>query len=366
MKQVLTCFFSLIILPLFAEPSVLELVAKPDRVAPDILFLAPKTTAAPKLYAKSLEQAVRVGTVLPNAALTVEDFCASGPLPVLAAAGYRILPVRDVPWREACARLTDILALRRKTRVEDGIVQEPLCALLSEEAAPEELMQTLGPLLDTDALIFLAPQTNALPVTIAWRNRVWPAHASALPVRVEHWVPTLAEIVGLPAPADYAEASVLPLLTGVGYQRPLDLPAVAPLPMEATEFPCTELRHYAELPKVCPWVPDYTALIPSDRTFVRAFPPLPRTALRGLSASRRPQGLYLRATMKTFSLTLPPRVSCVIREKGRPVFSVWEPESATTWSLDRPEAVPVELFLVVPPGIDPSAFTLFHAPEPTP
>lgn len=343
-----------------AEPSVLELAVKPDGLKPDILFLAPRPTTAPKAYRKALEPAARWGTVLPNATLPAEDFRAAGPLLVLGAAGYRLLPVRDIPWREACARLADILTLRRKTRVEDGIVQEPLCALLCEEASPEDLEASLPALLRSDALILLAPQTNALPLIVSWRNRVWPAHVSTLPVRADHWVPTLAEIVGLPTPAACADASVLPLLTGVGYQRPLDLPSALPQPVEATSLPCTELRFYDELPKGCPWVPDYTAMLPSERAFLRTLPPLPPSALHGFGRSRRPRGMYLRAALKTLDLRLPAKVSCVVREKGRPVFSVWEPAEPSVWRLDRPEPVPVELFLVIPPGLDPAAFSLFR------
>lgn len=346
-----------------AEPSVLELNVKPDGSKPDILFLAPRLTAAPKAYRKALEPAARVGTVLPNATLTAEDFRAAGPLPVLGAAGYRLLPVRDIPWRAACERLDDILTLRRKTRAEDGIVQAPLCALLCEEASPEDLEATLPALLRSDALILLAPQTNALPLTVSWRNRVWPSHLSTLPVRADHWIPTFAEIVGLPVPAVCADASVLPLLTGVGYQRPLDLPPATPQPVATAALPCTELRLYDALPEGCPWVPDFTVLFPSDRVFLRALPPLPLAALRRLGRSRQPRGMYLRAALKALDLRLPANVSCVVREKGRPVFSVWEPGTPSQWRLDRPEPVPVELFLVLPPDFDPATLSLFRRPQ---
>lgn len=351
-----------------AEPSVLELTGKPDGSKPDILFLAPRLTAAPKAYRKALEPAARVGTVLPNATLTAEDFRAGGPLPVLGAAGYRLLPVRDVPWRDACDRLADILTLRRKTRAEDGIVQEPLCALLCEDATPEDLAATLPALLRSDALILLAPQTNALPLTVSWRNMVWPAHLSTLPVRADHWVPTFAEIVGLPAPAACADVSVLPLLTGVGYQRPLDLPSATPSPLAALAAPHThtELRLYDTLPEPCPWVPDFTTMLPSERTFLRHGPPLPPTALKRFGGDHKPRGIYLRVTLKRFDLRLPPNVSCVVREKGRPVLSVWEPALPTHWRLDRPDPVPLELFLVIPPDIDPTTLPLFQKKPPKP
>ena len=359
--HLLPTLFLLFAAVLRAEPSVLEMIVKPDELKPDILFLAPRLTAAPKAYRKALEPAARLGTVLPNATLTAEDFRAAGPLPILGAADYHLLPIRDIPWRAACERLDDILTLRRATRAEDGIVQAPLCALLCEDASPEDLAATLPALLRSDALILLAPQTNALPLTVSWRNRVWPAHRSTLPVRADHWVPTFADIVGLPAPADCADASILPLLTGIGYQRPLDLPPATPQPV-ATTLPCTELRLYDTLPKGCPWVPDFTLLLPSDRLFLRALPPLPPTALKRLGRSRQPRGLYLRAALKILDLRLPPGVSCVVREKGRPVFSVWQPETPSQWQLDRPAPVPVELFLLLPPNLDPATLSLFRRP----
>ncbi len=346
-------------------PSVLEMMGRPTGTKPDVLFLAPQLLDEPKAYRAIFERAGRLGTALPNGKLSAAAFYTEGPLPVLAAAGYRLLPIRDVPWQEACARLKEILDLRKRTRLEDGIVQAPICALLCEQVSAAVLANSLPELLESDALILLAPQGEGLPLVVCWRNRVWPAHQSELPVRVDHWVPTLAEIVGLPIPAEVADASIVPLLTGVGYQRPLDFLPAVPQPARA-ERPYTEVRLYGSLPEDCPWVPDYTALFPTERAFVRGLPPLSTEALSSLTPTRKPLGIYLRTALKRLDLNLPAGVSCVVRTKGRPVHSVWQPKEPTRWFFDSPEETPLELFLLLPPQFDPATLPLFAQPEVTP
>jgi hypothetical protein len=62
-------------------------------------------------------------------------------------------------------------------------------------------------------------------------------------------------------------------------------------------------------------------------------------------------------------MTLPPKVSCVVRVKGYPVFSVWKPETETTWNFVRMEPQIVELFLVIPSEMDPvKALPFLFAP----
>ena len=363
-RLTLLALFALATAPLFAEPSVLELRGKPEGAKPDILFLAPRLTENPKAYQKVLEPAAELGTRLPRGYLSFEDFCASGPLPILDAAGYRLLPIREVAWGEACQRLAEILELRQKSRTEDGIRQPPLCAILSEEATPDELGATLPALLESDALIFLAPQMESLPLTVIWKNNVWPAHTSNLPVLLDHWVPTLTEIVGLPVPADCAAASALPLLTGVGYQRPLDYAPSAAQPAEPNTIPYTEVRLYTNLPKNCPWVPDFTDLFPTERAFLRATPPLPTEELRGLKKSDTERGLYIRTALKEYTLVLPAGVSCVVREKGRPVFSRWKTIEPITWNFLRTQTVPLEFFFVIPANFDPATLLIFQQPTP--
>lgn len=343
---------------LLADQQVLELTGQAAGAKPDILFLAPKLTQPPKAYTKTLATTAKLGTVLPHALLTESAFCSMGPVPVLTAAGYRILPIRDITWEEATTRLKEILDLRHRTRYEDGIKQAPLCAILSEEVTPKSLAETLPLLLNSDALILLAPQEESLPLTVIWKNYVWPTQHSEQSMRVEHWVATLAEIVGLPPPAESGAVSVLPLLTGSGYQRPLEQPLLLGPTASATQAvaPCTMVCLYTQLPEVCPWVPDFTdqsGLKPTERLFVASTLPIPEKEVKRLAERRAPQGIYVRTVLSEWTLTLPPQVSCVIRVKGYPVFSVWQPEKETTWSFTRMEPQVVECFLVVPPEMDP-------------
>lgn len=357
-KTLLLCLMFCCVGVLFSEVSPLEMTGQAAGARPDILFLAPKLTAPPKDYSKTLAKTVKLGTVLPHAVLTESAFCSMGPVPVLMAAGYRILPIRDVTWEEAVSRLNEILTLRYRTRYEDGIRQTPLCVILSEEVTPKVLAETLPTLMDADALILLSPQEEALPLTVVWKNHVWPTQYSEQNMRVEHWVATLAEIVGLPPPAESGAVSVLPLLTGSGYQRPLEQPLLLGPSASAAQkvAPCTMVCTYTQLPEPCPWVPDFTDLSnlkPTERLFVPEKLPLSATSLSRLTERSEPQGLYIRTVLSEWSITLPAQVSCVIRVKGYPVFSVWRPEQPVSWHFTRMEPQIVECFLVLPPKMDP-------------
>ncbi len=349
-------------------PSVLELTGRADGSKPDILFLAPRLTGTDEACRKALRPAETLGTTLPNATLSERDFASGGPLPVLRAAGYRLIPVQGLGWAEACAKLEEMQKWRAASRDKDRIDFPPTCVLLAAEASAEELAATLPALLRADALVILAPQRDKAPVFVCWRNVVWPAHVAPQTIRPDHWTPTLAEIVGLPPPAELDAVSVLPLLTGVGYQRPLEPPSSARAPTSvASGRPYAMLSHFDALPEDCPWVPDYTdvaAIKPAERLFLPHGVPLPARTAERFGPSRRAQGFYVRTTQRRLDLTFPKGVSCVIRVKGRPVFSVWQPKTATAWRLDGPEAVPVELFLVVPPRLDPAALPIFLPPEP--
>ena len=120
---------------------------------------------------------------------------------------------------------------------------------------------------------------------------------------------------------------------------------------------------FHKLPEVCPWVPDFTdsrtGVKPTERRFFASEIPLPAAAAELLPQSDQAQGLYLRSTQKALSFTLPAGVSCVVRVRGRPVLSVWEPKEPTPWAMEGPEAVPVELFLILPPELDPATLPLF-------
>lgn len=341
-----------------SDVRVLEMTGKAEGAKPDILYLAPKLLKAPKAYTQVLAATAKYGTVLPHAPLTENAFCSMGPLPVLAAAGYRTLPIQDVSWTEATERLVEIFSLRHKTRIEDGIDQPPLCVILSEEVAPEELKTSLEKLLKLDALIFLAPQEDTLPLTVIWENRVWPTQRSEQSLRIEHWVATLAEIVGLPPPAVSGAVSVLPLLTGSGYQRPLEQPLLlGPTAIAAQKVaPCTMISSYRQLPEICPWVPDFTDqsnLKPTERFFVTSALPIPAEEVSSIDQRRSLQGLYVRTACSALDVVLPPQVSCVIRVKGHPVFSTYQAVEEIRWCFSNPDPQILECFLLIPPEVDP-------------
>lgn len=349
-----------------ATPSVLELQGQhADTRRPDILFLAPRPTAEPQAYAAALSAAEAAGTALPNAFLADADFRSGGALPILDAAGYRFLPVRDVPWREACETLAGMLALRRRSRVEDGIALDPLCVMLCEDAAPGDLAATLPALLATDALVILAPQRGGLPLIVCWRNVVWPAHLDPKPIDADHWIPTMADIVGLPPPAECAAASIFPLLTGVGYQRPLEAPPTG-RPVAGEKGAYAMLSHFEDWAEPCPWVPDFTnatACRASERLFLPHTLPLPAKDAGLVEPSRGTQGFYVRAEQAALDLTFPAGVSAVVRVGQRPVFSVWEPAEPVRWRLEGPEPQLIELFIVTPPGFDHAALPIFQPPD---
>ncbi|MCI6590170.1 MAG: hypothetical protein MSB12_03620 [Lentisphaeraceae bacterium] len=353
-----------------ARAAVLELTGQKATQAPDILFLAPRLTEGVKVYRSALKTLWDAGTTLEHTALSTEEFCAKGPLPVLKAAGYRLLSVQDLTWREACAQIDALLSLRQELRQEDAIAPAPLCIVLVEEATAAELKETLPQLIARDALIFLAPQERTLPLTLFWQDVIWPAHTVVQPIALDHWVPTLAEMVGLPLPAEVAEASILPMLTGVGYQQPLERAAQARTPksQQLDAKPSTMLCLFRDLPERCPWVPDYTRtradLKPTERAFFSAALPLPAQAARLLEPVEKPQGIYLRTQQKSLALQLPARVSCVIRVNGLPVVSRWEPAEDDLWRFENPEALPIELFLLLPPGFDPKLAIPCAKPKP--
>ena len=129
-----------------ANPDVLEMTGQAEGARPDILYIAPKLTQPPKAYSKFLASMAKFGTTLPHAYLTESAFCSMGPLPVLSAAGYRILPIRDVTWEEATERLIEIFTLRQRSRYEDGIKQAPLCVTKLKQASRSQSSANSTPL----------------------------------------------------------------------------------------------------------------------------------------------------------------------------------------------------------------------------
>ena len=260
-----------------------------------------------------------------------------------------------------------MMALRHKTRVEDGLELDPLCVFLEAEASPADLAASLPALLGADALLILAPQrAEGLPLIVAWRDVIWPGHRDARAIRPEHWVPTVADVVGLPPPAESGAVSLFPLLTSVGHQRPLEPPPAAEPPAAGARA-YTMLSRFENLPEDCPWVPDFTdagALRPVEWAFLPAPLPLPAAAAEGLAPADAPQGFYARALQASLDLAFPPGVSAVVRVNARPVFSVWQPTEETHWRLASSVPLPIEVFVVVPAGVDPATLPLFLQPTP--
>ncbi len=352
--------------PAEERPAVLELEGKPIGRRPDILFLAPQLTEPAKAYKRSVGLLEARGTLLTNASLSLEDFQSMGIFPVLKAADYRQLQVRDVPWQDACKRLAEILSLRQKSRLEDEVEQQPLCAFLSESATPADIEASLPLLLESDALIFFAPhpQSADCPLAVVWNNVIRPGYEDPQTIHLDHWIPTLAEVVGLPNPAEIPEPSILPMLSGVGYQRPLETSMIQ-MPPRSNAPTFTMVSYYAKLPDELPWVPDYTCdeYKPIKRLFLPSELPIPakQVATIGLRTKSEPQGLYIRTKQAKLAFSLPAGVSCAIRLKGRTVFSEWAPTEPMPWQMNYPIEIPLELFFVLPPDYPPQQLPIFEA-----
>lgn len=347
-----------------ARAAVLEMRGRVRGLMPDVIFLAPELTEEAKGYRKGIAAVSDQGTMLENAFLSAEDFCSRGPLNVLRAAGYQVVIAQGNTWREACAMIETLFSVRRLMWEENPRARVPLCVVLSESVEPDALAETLPRLIRLESLCFLAPQEKTLPLTIFWKNYVWPAHSSAQAISVDHWVPTLAEVAGLPTPADVAAASVLPLLSGVGYQRPLqESEGTGGQAMLEADRACTMMCTFPELPQRCPWVPDFTDAKlypgPSSRVFFAQDLPLLPSAAQNLSVLDHAQGLYFRTSQRKIRLDLPADISCVIRVQGRVVLSRWEPFDAYPWELELPEPQPLEFFLLIPAGFDPGRLPFF-------
>lgn len=365
---ILVSLFAVMPASAFAQPNaaVLELRGQHlDVRRPDIIFLAPLPTAPAEAYAKPFAQAEAKGVTLSNATLTAADFHSGGALPILDAAGYRFRRVRGLGWKEAGERIASMIRLRHETRVEEGLNLDPLCVILVAEASPEDLMATLPALLDSDALLFLAPQRGIkLPLIVAWRNVFWPGHHDTRAIRSAHWVPTLADIVGLPPPAEIDAVSLFPLLSSVGHQRPLEPPPPPDTALDSTRA-YTMFSHFEDLRDDCDWVPDFTdtvAVRPLEWAFLPDLLPLPASTAAPLRTDNGRQGYYVRALQESLDLTFPAGISVVIRVDGHPVFSVWKPKKASHWRFTTPTPHPIEIFIVTPPGFKAAELPIFQQP----
>ncbi len=361
MRRMRTFALLLLLLPLsLLAQGVLNLTGQAENAKPDILFLAPQLIDSPSAYT-ALSKASELGTTLPNVHLSAENFTSGGIVSTLAAAGYRILPIRDIPWENACEQLTQILDLRHRTRHEDNVEQPPICAILIEEVSAQTLDASLPTMLANDAFVIVAPQSPLLPTICCWRNVIWPNHVADAPVTPDHFISTLAEIAGLPVPAEVEEVSILPLLTACGYQRPIEA-----LPVDSDSVTGTELRLYKDLPLNLPWVPDFQSLIPTERQFTKELPPLSEKAFSAMTCARRSEtGIYLRTAITSADWTFAPGISCVIRIEGRPVFSTYLSTLARRWRFHTKKPVQIELFLLVPAGFKLESLPLWGSASPS-
>ncbi len=341
----------------FDSPAM-KLEGTPMGRKPDIVFLAPKLSEPLKAYRDALELIASQGMTLVNADLTFEAVQSEGIVPALRAANYRILQVKDVPWEDACSRLKSLFLVRKKARLEEEELYQPLCAFINEEVSPQVLAASLEQLMETDMLLVLLPEpkTPQSPMIVYWKNLVCPGAEDVQTIRNIHWVPTFAEFAGLPNPASVPEPSLVPLLTSVGYQRPLEASTIQlPLPKHRDVY--TTLWYYTKLPKQLPWIPDYTCddYKPERRHFVRGSLPLSRKALKNIPFREldTPQGLYLRTTQPSLDILLPKGLSCVIRIKGKTVLDRWEPTEDQRWQMQHATPVPVDFFFLIPPNVHP-------------
>ncbi len=348
------------------EGQELGLEGYPKGRRPDIIFLAPKLVEPAEKYAKAIETFAAQGVTLMNAELTLEGVQKEGIVPILKAADYTILQVKDVPWKDACARLDGLLKVRRKTLDPDPRYRKSLCTFIEEEATVEELAASLELLMKTEALIFFLPEpkSQTAPFIVYWRNLVCPGDVDGQQIRNVHWLPTFAEIVGLPTPASVPEPTILPLLTSVGYQRQIE-PMTIQLPMPKNRDVYTTIWYYTELDEALPWVPDYTVdeFKPERRLFVRGDVPLSQEAMVEIhlrTIKEKTTGLYLRTRQAEVDLLLPKEVSCVVRVKGKTVLNRWKPAEEHRWKMVYASPVPVDFFFLIPPGYDPQNLPIFE------
>jgi hypothetical protein len=275
---------------------------------------------------------------------------------LLKKAEYEILPITDISFEKACSHIQTIFEMRRLQRfLKDDVILQPLCFTLSLEVSPENLQAAIEPILNSKALIFVLPQDNNIfPTIVIWNRYVWPNHLVEYPVQDTQWIPTLAEITGIYPPAEIISPSILPSLTGVGYQRPAE---ISPRHTN-TNKRFVEVHHYEDFGELkvdhFPWMPDPDALIPSDRKFFDGSLPIPAEALR-LKIADHPQFLVVRSTLKDYHLQLPKDLSLVIHVNGQPVYSRWESDEPHEWILHSPENMGVSFYVWIPAGVDPTS-----------
>lgn len=337
------------------QEETLELIGRPKGQRPDIVVFEPRFSQPANAYTKALEKIAKQGTRLPSSGLTMQAFTKGSNYTLLKKAEYDILPIVGVPLEKACSHIQTIFEMRRlQQRLNDDCTLQPLCFTLSLEVTPDNLQTAIDPLLNSKALIFVLPQEdNLFPTVVIWDRYVWPNHLVEYPVKDTQWIPTLAEITGIYPPAEIIAPSILPSLTGVGYQRPAE---ISPRHTN-TDKRFVEIHLYEDFGELkvkrFPWMPDPDALIPSDRKFFDGSLPIPANALR-LKIADHPQFLVVRSTLKDYELKLPNDFSLVIHVNGQPVYSRWESEEPHDWMLHSPENMGVSFYVWIPAGVDPA------------
>jgi hypothetical protein len=365
------CLFCLLTLGLLASPvyatkptktspqqeKVVELTGRPMAKRPDILLLEMHPSAPVKAYQESFTKLAKRGASIPSTTLPMERFRTSGIEKMLASAGYNLCRVSGQDWTTACANIATLLKYQALQRDLDATPVSPLCITLSAEVAPDALYETIAPLIDSEALLFLmAPPTMIppFPLLVLWERYVWPHHIVEHPVSLNQWIPTLAEVVGVLPPADVIEPSILPSLTGVGYQRPNDVRPTQ------TKNNFVTLRSYTlteEMLQYTHWLPSVEQMIPDDRQYVEGALPLSEAVLQTLQAAPFARVLLVRANIARFQLELPETISVVIKKNGVPVHSSWQ--TPCQWSETWMEPTGFEFLFFLPAGVDPQPVKAF-------
>lgn len=337
---------------------VTELTGRPLAKRPDIILIELRPNASEQSYKEGFSQLQKKGASIPAANLSLETFRTGGIEKMLEHAGYTILPVTEYHWSIACSKINEILNYQKlhRSMVENEV--QPLCITFSAEASPEEFYSSIDPILSSDALIFFttAPVTLAppRPLFVVWNRYVWPNHIVEYPVALNQWIPTLAEVVGVLPPADVVEPSILPSLTGVGYQRSNDIRP------KQTKANFVTLRTYIlqeEQLQYTYWFPSVENMIPDSRRYLEGSLPLKSDIVATFTTLSKPQIFLVRSNLSRFSLSLPKDIAVVIKKNGLPIHSTWK--TPCEWTETLPETMGFEFLFFVPAGVDPEPIKAF-------
>lgn len=345
-----------------------ELLGRPHGQRPDILVFEIRLTESVDAYLKDFQAIARYGSKLPAAQLSFADFRArdvEGTIGVrqhclgtmLEAAGYSVLSVSANNWSRANKYAIDFLEFQKKYRELDTEI-DPVCLLFSPEVEPDSFYESFKPLLDSDALIILITRktmhTSTFPLVVIWNRHVWPNHTIELPAIADHWVPTLGEIVGTYLPTDMVAPSILPSLTGVGYQKRID---VKPTQKKTDRVDICVANVDPERLKRAHWIPYVDDIVSRKRAFIKGTLPVKRANLDAQfdisEVSSEPRVIVVRAGLQQFKLDLPKTIPVVIKKDGIPICSS-EWGQLCQWQEYLPEPVGIEFSFLIPAGEDPS------------